>query len=118
MRCLPRTGWERALKNVLQKRAGSHLEDSCQLKFLNQLFGGAIVQIKDQESLNSLAVMLHPFDRYKLGLAYWGLAETSRGPILVDGSGECSPLLTAILARIYPTSYTARNLAFFYNITP
>jgi hypothetical protein len=81
-------------------------------------FGGVTVEIKDQDSLADLGLVLDLLDRYKLGWAYWSPAETSRGPTLVDDNGENSPLLTAILVRAYPTSYTTRNLAFFYNSTP
>jgi endoglycosylceramidase len=81
-------------------------------------FGAVAVGIKDQNSLINLRFTLDLFDRYNLGWAYCGLAETSEGPNLVDGSGESSPLLTAILVRIYPTSYDAQDLAFFYNSTP
>jgi endoglycosylceramidase len=81
-------------------------------------FGGVAVGIKDQNSLNNLRLILDLFDRYKLGWAYCGLAETSRGLTPIDGNGDSSPLLTTILERIYPTSYSAHDLAFFYNSTP
>jgi endoglycosylceramidase len=80
--------------------------------------GAVTVDIKDQNSLINLRFTLDLFDRYKLGWAYCGFAETSKGPIPVDGTGESSPLLTAILERIYPTSYNAHDLVFFYNSTP
>jgi hypothetical protein len=81
-------------------------------------FGGVTVGIKDQNSLHNLRFTLDLFDRYNLGWAYFSFDETSMGPAPVDGSGESSPLLTAILVRIYPTSYSARDLVFFYNSTP
>jgi endoglycosylceramidase len=81
-------------------------------------FGGVTVGVKDQNSLINLRFTLDLFDRYNLGWAYWSLAKTSKDPALVDGSGESSPLLTAILERIYPTSYNAHDLVFFYNSTP
>jgi hypothetical protein len=81
-------------------------------------FGAVTVDIKDQNSLNNLRYTLDLFDRYNLGWAYCGLEETSKGPAPVDGSGESSPLLTTILMRIYPTSYNAHDLIFFYNSTP
>jgi endoglycosylceramidase len=81
-------------------------------------FGGLTVGIKDQASLINLRFTLDLFDRYKLGWAYCGLAETNRGLTPVDRNGESLLLLTAILERIYPTSYNAHNLVFFYNNTP
>jgi hypothetical protein len=81
-------------------------------------FGGLTVGIKDQNSLTNLRLTLDLFDRYNLGWAYCGLEETSNGATPVDGSGESSPLLTSILMRIYPTSYNAQDLVFFYNSTP
>jgi endoglycosylceramidase len=81
-------------------------------------FGGAIVQIKDEESLNSLTVMLDLFDRYKLGWAYWILGETTGGPRVVDSEGHTSPLLTSMVTRIFPAYYTTRDTAFSYNSTP
>jgi hypothetical protein len=76
------------------------------------------VDIKDQNSLNNLRYTLDLFDRYNLGWAYCGVEETSKGPAPVDGNEESSPLLTATLMRIYPTSYNAHDLVFFYNSTP
>ena len=81
-------------------------------------FGGVTVGIKDQNSLNNLRLTLDLFDRYNLGWAYCDFVETSIGPAPVDGNDESSPLLTAILVRIYPTSYNAHDLVFFYNNTP
>jgi endoglycosylceramidase len=81
-------------------------------------FGGVTVRIKDQNSLNNLRFTLDLFDRYKLGWAYSGFAETNKGLTPIDDNGESSPLLTAILERIYPTRYNAHNLFFFYNSTP
>jgi len=82
-------------------------------------FGGVTVGIKDQDSLNNLRLTLDLFDRYNLGWAYCGFREeNNKGPTPVDSNGESSPLLTAILERIYPTSYNAHDLVFFYNSTP
>jgi len=81
-------------------------------------FGGISVDVKDRDTLQSLAVALDLFDRYALGWAYWTLAESNAGPRLVDGNGQGSASLTSIMTRIFPTSYTADDLTFSYNNTP
>jgi len=81
-------------------------------------FGGTTVEVSDRDSLDNLVSMLDLFDRYGLGWAYWILADDDSGPRMVDGNGQGSALLTSIMTRIFPTSYTVNDLAFSYNNTP
>jgi endoglycosylceramidase len=80
-------------------------------------FGGLQLDVTNPDSLHSLAVTLELFDRYALGWAFCGLTETSAGPRLTDGNGRTSAQLTGIMTRIFPTSYTANDLAFMSNDT-
>jgi len=81
-------------------------------------FGGSRIDVGDTDTLRSLAVTLGLFDRYTLGWAFWGLAETDAGPSLVDVNGERSIALTGIMTRVFPTSYAASDMTFSYNSTP
>jgi endoglycosylceramidase len=81
-------------------------------------FGGLSVDTKRRDTLQSLAVTLDLFDRYALGWAFWTLEESAAGPRVVDGSGKGSALLTNIMTRIFPTSYTADDVTFLYDNTP
>jgi len=81
-------------------------------------FGGLSVDTQRRDTLQSLAVTLDLFDRYALGWAFWTLEESAAGPRVVDGSGKGSALLTNIMTRIFPTSYTADDVTFLYDNTP
>ena len=80
-------------------------------------FGGAAVDIKDQDSLDNLAGILSAFDRYKIGWAYWSLGETSAGARLLDGKGHASDSLITIMTRVFPVSYSEADIAFSWNGT-
>jgi endoglycosylceramidase len=81
-------------------------------------FGGSSVDVRDADTVHSLAVTLDIFDRYTLGWAYWALAESDAGPSLVDANGIGAASLEGIMTRIFPTSYAASDVTFSYNSTP
>jgi hypothetical protein len=81
-------------------------------------FGGPRVDVRDVDTLHSLAVTLDLLDRYTLGWAFWTLADSDAGPRLVDANGKGSASLTSTMTRIFPTSYAGSNVTFSYNTTP
>jgi endoglycosylceramidase len=81
-------------------------------------FGGSRVDVRDADTLHSLADTLDILDRYTLGWAFWALAESDAGPSLVDANGKGSASLTGIMTRVFPTSYAACDVTFSYNATP
>ena len=81
-------------------------------------FGGSSVDVRDADTVHSLAVTLDIFDRYTLGWAYWALAESDAGPSLVDANGIGAASLEGIMTRIFPTSIAAGDVEFTYNSTP
>jgi len=81
-------------------------------------FGGSRVDVRDADTLHSLAVTLDLFDRYTLGWAYWALAESDAGPSLVDANGIGAASLEGIMTRVFPTSIVAGDVEFMYDSTP
>jgi endoglycosylceramidase len=78
-------------------------------------FGGSRVDVMKEDTIHSLAVTLDIFDRYALGWAFCGLAETDAGPRLVDENGQWSPFLTSTMTRVFPSSFAATDVTFMYN---
>jgi hypothetical protein len=81
-------------------------------------FGGPRVDVRDADTLHSLAAMLDVLDRYTLGWAFWALAESDAGPSLVDANGKGSASLAGIMTRVFPASYAVSDVTFSYNGTP
>ncbi len=72
-------------------------------------FGGVDVELGDQNSMNRLNTTLNLFAQYKLGWAYWVVAETGTGPQPVDAHGRASSLLSSVLANAVNLILTVGN---------